>query len=542
MATFNGKTSSPSSASGIEEQMAPAGIRADKLAAVNLHAPPPFRWASLWEKPVINGLNGKSQTFPIFRFDNPYSRNFHFAWLGFFVAFLSWFAFPPLIPEAIKTDLSLTQAQIGNSNIVALSATMGLRLCLGPVVDRFGPRKVMAAILLIGAIPSGLAGTISSPAGLYTIRFFIGVLGATFVPCQAWTTAFFDKNIVGTANAFAGGWGNLGGGVTFVVQVSLFQSLVNRGLSSHSAWRAAFAIVPVPILVFVALLCIFLGTDCPAGKWEQRHTMPAAAIAMQQGHLVELDHDQQRVAQQKMSDKEQGKTEVQEVQDEDEHVANLHDIDVAVAEKPSWANTLKIARTPYTWLPALMYCTTFGFELAVDANLASVLFAAHKNLGQLNAGYYAATFGFMNVWTRPLGGIVGDLVGRRWGPAGKKYLTILLGTLQGFMSLALGLWQAHVYKTGGTPALGTQMGIVVVMAIFNEMANGANFSLTPHTSPYSNGLMTGLVGAFGNMGGVFFALIFRYCPANAFSQAWWISGIVAIVVNLFCIIIPAPKH
>lgn len=66
---------------------------------------------------------------------------------------------------------------------------------------------------------------------------------------------------------------------------------------------------------------------------------------------------------------------------------------------------------------------------------------------------------------------------------------------------------------------------VVIMAVFNEMANGANFSLTPHTSPYSNGLMTGLVGAFGNMGGVFFALIFRYCPANAFSQAWWISGV-----------------
>lgn len=79
-------------------------------------------------------------------------------------------------------------------------------------------------------------------------------------------------------------------------KVSLFQSLVNRGLSSHSAWRAAFAIVPVPILIFVALLCIFLGTDCPAGRWEERHTLPAAAIAMQQGHLVELDHDQRRVS------------------------------------------------------------------------------------------------------------------------------------------------------------------------------------------------------------------------------------------------------
>lgn len=35
-----------------------------------------------------------------------------------------------------------------------------------PFSTGFGPRKVMAAILLVGAIPSGLAGTISSPAGL----------------------------------------------------------------------------------------------------------------------------------------------------------------------------------------------------------------------------------------------------------------------------------------------------------------------------------------------------------------------------------------
>jgi NNP family nitrate/nitrite transporter-like MFS transporter len=57
----------------------------------------------------------------------------------------------------------------------------------------FGPRKVMASLLVVGAIPSGLAGTIKSVSGLYTIRFFIGILGGTFVPCQAWTTAFFDK-------------------------------------------------------------------------------------------------------------------------------------------------------------------------------------------------------------------------------------------------------------------------------------------------------------------------------------------------------------
>jgi NNP family nitrate/nitrite transporter-like MFS transporter len=104
----------------------------------------------------------------------------------------------------------------------------------------------MAALLVIGAIPSGLAGTVTSAGGLYTIRFFIGILGGTFVPCQAWTTVFFDKAVVGRANALVGGWGNSGGGFTFIIMLATFNRLRADGLSSHSAWRAAFAIVPVP--------------------------------------------------------------------------------------------------------------------------------------------------------------------------------------------------------------------------------------------------------------------------------------------------------
>ena len=78
--------------------------------------------------------------------------------VAFFVAFLSWFAFPPLIPDAIKSDLHLTTAQVGNSNIIALSSTLLFRAGVGPMVDRYGPRKVMAWLLILGAIPSGLAG------------------------------------------------------------------------------------------------------------------------------------------------------------------------------------------------------------------------------------------------------------------------------------------------------------------------------------------------------------------------------------------------
>jgi NNP family nitrate/nitrite transporter-like MFS transporter len=67
-----------------------------------------------------------------------YCRNPLLATLGFFVAFLSWFAFPPLFPEAITKDLKLTTVQVANSNIVALCATLVMRLITGPAVDRWG--------------------------------------------------------------------------------------------------------------------------------------------------------------------------------------------------------------------------------------------------------------------------------------------------------------------------------------------------------------------------------------------------------------------
>lgn len=64
-------------------------------------------------------------------------------------------------------------------------------MIVGPVVDRFGPRKVMASLLIIGAIPSGLAGTAKGAGSLYAIRFFIGILGGTFVPCQCFVSCHY---------------------------------------------------------------------------------------------------------------------------------------------------------------------------------------------------------------------------------------------------------------------------------------------------------------------------------------------------------------
>jgi MFS transporter, NNP family, nitrate/nitrite transporter len=43
-------------------------------------------------------------------------------------------------------------------------------------------------------------------------------------------------------------------------------------------------------------------------------------------------------------------------------------------------------------------------------------------MGLLHSGYYASIFGFLNLFTRPLGGIVADILYRRFGVKSKVYL------------------------------------------------------------------------------------------------------------------------
>ncbi|KDQ57288.1 hypothetical protein JAAARDRAFT_70218 [Jaapia argillacea MUCL 33604] len=491
---------------------------------------PPFSLT----RAIVNPANLKCTTLPIFAINNVYSRAFHLSWLGFFVAFLSWFAFSPLIPESIKTDLKLTSQEIGNSNVMSLCATLLVRLVVGPLVDRYGPRKVMATLLVLGAIPSGLAGTVTTVNGLYIIRFFIGILGGTFVTCQAWTTAFFDKSVVGRANALAGGWGNAGGGVTFIVMIALYNTLIADGLSKHVAWRAAFAIVPVPILLGTAALVMIFGQDHPAGRWADRFKTPGVvgrgSEELDEGDEKELDGEKGVKG---------GDVQVQ-VSEATEFAPDLpptSTLDIAVNKPVTWEVAAQVIRNPLTWLPSLAYLTTFGYELAIDANLANVLYALYKNktFGQTKAGYIASIFGLLNIVTRPLGGYFGDFIYRYRGVPGKKYLTITCGLLQGLMSIGLGLYMdSHPH-----PDLTVIIVFIVFMAIFNEVGNGANFALVPHCNPNSNGLMSGIVGACGNVGGILFAMIFRFQPTPA-GKAFWISGAMALAVNMVIVVIPVP--
>lgn len=187
---------------------------------------------------------------------------------------------------------------------------------------------------------------------------------------------------------------------------------------------------------------------------------------------------------------------------------------------------IQIIYSPLTWLPAFSYMASFGLELAIDANLTSVLYslfhARDSAFGQTTAGYYTALFGLLNVFTRPLGGYMADAIYKTHGVPGKKWLTLGLSFCMGMVSIGLGRYiENHVQAQfppsrrsrvsgciGCAPShnanfsfpVAVIMILLTIIAIFCEMANGANFALVPHCNAYSNGVMSGIVGGMGNLG------------------------------------------
>jgi len=94
---------------------------------------------------------------------------------------------------------------------------------------------------------------------------------------------------------------------------------------------------------------------------------------------------------------------------------------------------------------------------------------------------------------------------------------------QGVFCLAIGLLNSHERPT--------MIGLVAGLAMFMDASNGANFAVVPHVFPHASGVLSGYVGASGNLGGVIFAILFRLNGSN-YSKVIWIIGVISIVVSV----------
>lgn len=390
-------------------------------------------------------------------------RTFHITWMMFFVCFFGWFGLAPLMPT-IREDLNLTKSQVGNIIIASVSATIIARIIIGKLCDVWGPRKTAVRLLLIGSLPVFLVGLANDYTTFLLFRLAIGIIGASFVITQFHTSMMFAANIKGTANAVAGGWGNLGGGVTNMVMPLIFAAIVGMGYTKHEAWRYAM-ILPGVMMLVIAWFYYKYTKDTPAGNF-----------------------------------------------DEIGRNANKQQTDWSVLK--DWR----------IWALTLAYAMCFGMEITFD-NVASLHFVDTFGLSQSAAGFWAGIFGFMNLFARALGGIVSDKVGSRYGMKGKGWLLAIVLLLEGCGLL--------LFANAGTFTLAiiSMLGF----ALFLKMANGATYGIVPFINEKNIGIVSGIVGAGGNAGGMLFGFLFK-SKNISYVEAFSYIGFMVIGISFIVLI------
>jgi NNP family nitrate/nitrite transporter-like MFS transporter len=176
------------------------------------------------------------------------------------------------------------------------------------------------------------------------------------------------------------------------------------------------------------------------------------------------------------------------------------------------------------WALFLIYGACFGIELTIN-NIAALYFKDYFELSLKSAGLVASLFGLMNIFARTLGGVFGDMFGRKWGLKGRVNWLFMALFCEG---LALILFS----RMGALP---TAIASLVVFSLFVQMSEGATYSVVPFINKKALGSVAGIVGAGGNFGAVAAGFLFR--GSLTWPTALTVLGFVVVGCSLLTFVV-----
>lgn len=414
-------------------------------------------------------IRNKANKIRLFSLKSPQMRAFHLSWFAFHVCFFGWFGIAPLM-AVVRDDLGLTKTQIGNTIIASVAITVLVRLVIGLLCDKIGPRKAYTWLLCLGSLPVMLIGLADSFETFLLARLAIGAIGASFVITQYHTSVMFGPNVVGTANATTAGWGNLGGGTTQILMPLVLSGILMLGVNEALGWRLAM-VVPGIVLFLTGIAYYVFTQDAPDGNFD---TLRARG---------ELPYPE----------KEHGMA---------------HSFGAAMRDVRVWALFI-------------VYAACFGVELTIN-NIAAIYFFDTFELDLATAGLIAGLFGLMNLFARTLGGVFSDLFARHGGLRGRVRWLFIAMFCEGIALMGFAQMQT----------LALAIGIMLVFSLFTQMAEGATFGVVPFINKKALGAVAGIVGAGGNAGAVAAGFLFR-SESLSYQQGLFYLGL-AVLLASFC--------
>jgi NNP family nitrate/nitrite transporter-like MFS transporter len=443
--------------------------------------------------------------------------------MAFFISFFVWFNHAPLL-IAIKETLDLTDQQIKTILILNVALTIPARIVVGMLVDKYGPRIMYSLLLGISSVICFFFALADSFQQLAAARFMLGFVGAGFVIGIRMISEWYPAKHVGLAEGIYGGWGNFGSAAAAMTLPTI--ALLFGG---EEGWRYAIALTGAIAFVY-AFIYYNSVTDTPKGSTYFKPKKSGAMEVTSKGdfylYLVMNIPMYAALALLTWKLSPAGVNLLSEVVASSIYVGlvvlyffqvyKIYQVnkDIFVKEVP------EIHRYNFKQVAVLdlAYLATFGSELAV-VSMLPLFFSNTFEITAVQAGLLASGFAFMNLVSRPIGGLFSDKLGR------KKTLTICLtGLVAGYYVMSL-----------ITPEWAIVFAVLATMAcsFFVQAGEGAVFAVVPLVQRRLTGQVAGMAGAYGNVGAVSFLTVLSLVSAQTFFLVIAATAVVALVAVQF---------
>ncbi|TWD40891.1 NNP family nitrate/nitrite transporter-like MFS transporter [Vibrio crassostreae] len=450
-------------------------------------------------------------------------KTLHLSWMAFFITFVVWFNFAPLL-QMVKTSLGLSTEEIKTLLILNVALTIPARVAIGMLTDRYGPRLVYSSLLAVCSIPCFMFAMADSFIQAAIARFLLGFIGAGFVVGIRLVSEWFPHNELGTAEGIYGGWGNFGSAAAAFTLPTLALAF-----GGEDGWRYAVGITGVMSLAFSFIFYKNV-SDTPKGS---TYFKPAQVTAMEvtsKGDFFFLlimkipMYAALALLTWKLSPSNINMLSDMAVYSVYASLAVLYVYEVSQVWKVNKnvfkEEVPKIHRYKFKQVAVLnvLYFATFGSELAV-VSMLPLFFSETFELTPVLAGMVASAYAFMNLMSRPGGGWISDKFGRK-----PTLLILTIGLAVGYFAMG---------QVDSTWPVWLAVVAAMACSFFVQAGEGAVFATVPLIKRRMTGQIAGMTGAYGNVGAVVYLTVLSFVSYQTFFLVIAATAVLGFVTLLF---------
>lgn len=447
------------------------------------------------------------QVSELFRVRNPEIRALHLTWIAFFICFYVWFNMAPLASSMLRSSDWLTRDDLRLFAIANVAMTIPARIIVGMALDRFGPRRVFSVLMVLMALPTFVFAFGDTREVLFTSRLVLSSVGASFVVGIHMTALWFRPRDIGFAEGFYAGWGNFGSAAAAMTLPTIALTV----FGGDDGWRYAIA-TSGAVMAAYGVFYWFAITD---GASADTHKKPRKVSALEVSSWRDLALLCVMIVPM-VGILSLLVYRIQLMGYIDGLTAAICYVAIAVVVTWQIVQAVRVNapilrkgvpaddRYPFKSVAALnaTYFANFGAELAV-VSMLPMFFEETWGLNAAAAGLIAASFAFVNLFARPMGGLVSD----RFGNRRFVMLAYMLGISVGFLLMGL---------LNSSWPLVIAIAITIMCSFFVQGAEGATFGIIPSIKRRVTGQISGMAGAYGNVGAVFYLFIFMFVTPSQF--------------------------